>query len=119
MSTKLVTMIAVALSTATFGCSTTVRSLTATSWIAPPGGGAAPAAPAAPAAEGQAPAAAAPAAGGGGLVSQYYVTYWEGTCKPFFGCGRGDTRVKRCKVNGDNSVHCVEEAAATKALNPD
>lgn len=114
MSTKYVTLFAAALAVlGSSGCSTTVRSLTATAWIVPPGGAAAAAA--APA-EGQ---PAAPAVAAGGIKSQYYVTYWEGTCKAFFGCGRGDTHVKRCTVNADNSVKCVEEADATKALHTD
>jgi hypothetical protein len=94
------------------GCGTTYRTLSATSWLEPPGssGAAAPA--------GSAPAgSAAPNAAGGALKSQYYMTYWEGSCG-WFGCGRGDTHVKRCKVNVDNTVTCVEEANATKAFNP-
>ena len=118
MPTNRITKFAVlllALSSA--ACSTTIRSLTATAWIAPPDGGAA-AAPAAEApAEGAAPAAA-PAAPSGGMKSQYYVTYWEGSCG-FFGCGRGDTKVKRCRVNADNSMTCVDEADATRAMSPD
>ena len=61
--------------------------------------------------------AAAPAAGG--INSHFYVTYWEGHCKPFFGCGRGDTKVQRCTVMPDNNVKCAEETNATKALTPD
>jgi hypothetical protein len=90
------------------GCGTTYRTLSATSWLEPPGN-AAPAPAAAPT------GSAAPAAAG--LKSQYYMTYWEGSCG-WFGCGRGDTHVKRCKVNADNTVTCVEEANATKAFNP-
>jgi hypothetical protein len=124
-SIQTVLLAALALS-ASAGCSTTVRSLTATAWIAPPdanGAAAAPAAvapaPAAAPAEGQAPAAAAPAAGQGGLVvSNYYLTYWEGSCSGMMGCSRGDTKVKRCKVQPDNNVVCVDEANATKALQP-
>ena len=110
----------------TLGCSTTVRTMTGRQWITPPGGSSsAPAEKAAGqgAAEGAAtPAgAAAPAAttpAGTGIASHYYLTYWEGNCKPVLGCGRGDTHVKRCRVNPDNTVACVEEANATKALNP-
>jgi hypothetical protein len=91
-----------------FGCGTTYRTLSATSWLEPPGSTAA----AAPAGS----AAASPAAGG--LKSQYYMTYWEGSCG-WFGCGRGDTHVKRCKVNADNTVTCLEEANASKAFNPE
>ena len=104
------------------GCSTTLRSMTATSWVAPPSGpagkaasAAVQAAPALPV-EGQpAPAAAAPS---GGIVSHYYLTYWEGTCSGFTGCSRGDTKVKHCKVNADNSLTCNDEAVAAKALSP-
>lgn len=108
------------------GC-TTVRTMSARQWINPVGNASAapvakaagPAAEgAAPAAEGAAPAEAAPAAAAeGGISSHYYLTYWEGKCG-MLGCSRGDTHVKRCKVNGDNSVECVEEAEAAKALNP-
>lgn len=107
MSTKLFPILAAATLLGSTGCATTVRSLTATSWIAPSSAAAA----SAPGAEGAAPA-------GGGIQSQFYVTYWEGSCKMLFGCGRGDTHVKRCKVNADNSVTCVEEENATKAFNP-
>ena len=116
MQTNLVTFFAAAITAlSAAGCSTTVRNLSATAWIAPPGspGGSGPSgqAPGAPAASAPAP--------GGGVESLYYVTYWEGNCKAYLGCGRGDTHVKRCKVNPDNSVACVEEANATKAMNPD
>ena len=92
----------------TLGCSTTVRSMTGRQWIDPAGG-----ASSAPAVK------AAPAVPAGGIASHYYLTYWEGNCKPVLGCGRGDTHVKRCRVNPDNTVACVEEPNATKALNPD
>lgn len=115
----------------TFGCSTTIRSMTARGWVAPPGQGESepvaknspPPAEGAPAegapAEGAAPAPAAPQAQADGLKSQYYVTYWEGHCKPVLGCGAGESHVKRCRVAADNSVTCTDEAAANKALNPD
>jgi hypothetical protein len=115
--TKFLSMFALAAFTLT-GCGTTVRYLTATSWVAPPGSDDSAEAPAAPAAEGEAAPAAAPKAAGG-IKSKYYLTYWEGDCKAVLGCPRGDTHVKRCTVNGDNSVTCVEEANATKAFNPD
>jgi hypothetical protein len=100
----------IGLALASFGCSTTIRSMSARAWLETPG--AAAAAPAAGA------AAAAPAAGAAGaLTSQFYMTYWEGSCGGFtFGCSRGDTKVKRCKVNADNSVVCYDEAAANKAF---
>jgi hypothetical protein len=96
-----------ALIATTLGCSTTLRSMTATAFLGQPGGAAAPADPAAP----------APAAGG--IHNQYYMTYWEGSCSGMMGCGRGESHVKRCKANPDNTMTCVDEANATKALNPD
>jgi hypothetical protein len=86
------------------GCSTMLRQQTASEWLEPPNA-AAPAGSAAPSAA-------------GGIQSQYYMTYREGSCGWPFGCSRGDTHVKRCKVNADNTVTCVEEANATKAFNP-
>ena len=112
MPTKLFALPALALvASGSLGCATTVRSMTATAWIAPPEGaaGEAPAGPPAP----------PPPAAGQGLRSQYYLTYWEGHCKPILGCGQGETFVKRCTVQGDNSVSCVDEADATKALAAD
>ena len=94
------------------GCGTTMRHMTATSWLEPPGGGGAAAPAAAPS------DSAVPAPATGGVQSQYYITYWEGSCGWPLGCSRGDTHVRRCRVNADNTVTCVEEANATKALNP-
>ena len=92
--------------TVALGCGTVVRHPTARGFLeVPGGGGAAPAGSAAPS--------------GGGLKSQYYLTYWEGSCQGWLGCSRGDSHVKRCKVNPDNTVSCVEEPSATKALNPE
>lgn len=129
MSTKLFALPALALvASGSLGCATTVRSMSATAWIAPPEGAAAaaaapPPAAAAEGADGEAapagPPAATPAPAAQGLRSQYYMTYWEGSCKPILGCGRGDTFVKRCTVQADNSVVCVDEADATKALAAD
>jgi hypothetical protein len=93
------------------GCGTTMRHMTATSWLEPAGAATA-AAPTAPA------GSAAPAPAATGVQSQYYITYWEGSCGWPLGCSRGETHVRRCKVNADNSVTCVEEANASKALNP-
>ncbi len=113
MNTSNLTTFAVALfALGSFGCSTTVRSLSATAWIAPPAGGA-------PAAAAPAEGAAAPAAASGGIASHYYVTYWEGSCRAVLGCSRGETHVKHCKVAADNAVACAEDAAATKAFNPE
>jgi len=100
----------IALAAVVFGCGSTMRHMTATSWLEPPGT-AALASPGSSAAPALAPAA-------GGVQSQYYISYWEGACNWPLGCNRGDTHVRRCKVNADNTVICVEEANATKALNP-
>lgn len=116
---------AVAALTGSTGCSTTIRSMTATSWVAPPGAvagtQATPPVQAPSPADGQPPPpapAAAAATAPGGIVSHYYLTYWEGTCAGLTGCSRGDTKVKHCKVNPDNSLTCNDEAVATKALSP-
>lgn len=119
MNSKLFVSLALATLAGSTGCSTTLRSMTATSWIAPPGstaGKEASDAVQAPPAEGKpAPTAGAPP---GGIVSHYYLTYWEGTCSGFTGCSRGDTKVKHCKVSTDNSLTCNDEASAAKALRP-
>lgn len=112
MNSRLLACLALASLGGSTGCSTTIRSMTATSWVTPPTGAAV--VPVAPAAEGQ--VTAAPATGG--IVSHYYLTYWEGTCTGLTGCSRGETKVKHCKVNADNSLTCNDEAVATKALNP-
>jgi hypothetical protein len=92
------------------GCSTSLRSMTATALLAPPGG--AEAAPPGGSATPGAPSA-------GGMRRQYYLTYWEGSCGGIGGgCSRGESHVRRCKVNADNTMTCVDEADATKALNP-
>ena len=119
MNEKLLVLLALAALAGSTGCSTTLRSMTATSWVAPPGGpaGKEPStAVQAPPVEGQPAPAAATASGG--IVSHYYLTYWEGTCSGFTGCSRGDTKVKHCKVNADNSLTCNDEAVAAKALSP-
>jgi hypothetical protein len=75
------------------GCSAgQVRYLTATRWTASPGG-----------------------------QKTYYLTYYEGTCGSGFlgfgkGCKDGDSKVRRCTLQSDNSVTCVDEAEASKAL---
>lgn len=125
MNHKLLVSLALLALAASTGCSTTIRSMTATSWVAPPGAVAAkeatPAVQAPSPADGQPPPAApasAATAAPGGIVSHYYLTYWEGTCTGITGCSRGDTKVKHCKVAADNSLTCNDEAIATKALNP-
>lgn len=94
----------------TFGCSTTVRSMTATKWIAPPQ--AASAEPAPPVeTEDEEPVV--------GIASQYYLSYWEGSCSRFTGCSRGTSAVKRCRVATDNATTCTDEAHLNQILNPD
>lgn len=116
---------------ASMGCSTTVRTMTARTWMEPAGAPPSASNPATASGDGAlsgqvqnasavsgAPGATAGQIAATGMVSQYYLSYWEGHCKPILGCGRGDTHIKRCKVNADNTVACVEEPIATKALNP-
>ena len=98
---------------ASTGCSSTVRYMSATQWTS---GASAPASAAAPA-EG-AKEAAAPASGTTRIL---YLTYWEGTCNSGFGafgkgCSLGDSKIRRCNVKPDNSLACVDEAEATKAI---
>lgn len=49
---------------------------------------------------------------------QVYLSYWEGSCKPVFGCDRGKSIVSRCNINADNTLTCVEETAVNDILNP-
>ena len=67
---------------------------------------------------------------GGWLMSEdrkpvaLYQTYLEGTCSSgFLGWGKGcsDTNSKliRCTLNADNTLTCVEDAAANAFLNKD
>ena len=100
---------------ASTGCSSTVRYMTATRWTS---GGSAPA-PSPAAAPAEAPRdASAPAAGNARIL---YLTYWEGSCNSGVagfgkGCGLGDSKIRRCNVKPDNSLACVDEAEATKAI---
>ena len=118
MNSKLLVSLALVALTGSTGCSTTIRSMTATSWVAPPGASAGREAPAAVAAPADGQPAPAAAVAPGGIVSHYYLTYWEGTCSGLTGCTRGDTKVKHCKVNADNTLTCNDEAVANKALSP-
>ncbi len=53
------------------------------------------------------------------LGSDYVVTYWEGSCGGYGGgCDRGDTRVKKCRINDDNSLTCTQQEEAEALLNP-
>lgn len=53
------------------------------------------------------------------LGGDYLVTYWEGQCGGIGGgCSRGDTRVKVCEINDDNTVTCTHAENAETALNP-
>lgn len=102
---------ALALAGAT-GCSNTVRYMTTSAWLIPAQAGAPAAAPA----EG-----AAPAAGGGVNERVLYLTYWEGSCSSGVigigrGCDLGDSKIRRCNLKPDNSLVCVDEAEAIRAL---
>lgn len=51
-----------------------------------------------------------------------YQTYLQGNCSGgFAGFGRGcydtNSKLKRCTLNDDNSLTCVEDAEANKMLN--
>jgi len=53
-----------------------------------------------------------------------YQSYLEGSCGAgFLGIGRGcvdaNSKIKRCSLNPDNALVCVEDAEANKALNKD
>ena len=98
---------------ASTGCSSTVRYMTATRWTS---GGSAPSPAAAPAEAANNPSA--PAAGNARIL---YLTYWEGSCNSGVagfgkGCSLGDSKIRRCNVKPDNSLACVDEAEATKAI---
>ena len=105
-------IVACALALGTTGCSNTVRHMTATKWISSSGPAPAPAAaPVAP--------AAAPAASDDGRA--LYVTFWEGTCSSGVlgigkGCSLGNSKIRRCNVKTDNTLVCVDEAEANRAL---
>lgn len=46
-----------------------------------------------------------------------YVGYWEGTCKPFLGCDRGDGHVQWCTLDdGSNTLSCVNQSAVAPLL---
>lgn len=112
-----------ALALGSFGCSNTVRYMTATHWTTASGGGAAAPAPPPVATEGEGEAAqAAPAPAAAAAGSRIlYITYWEGSCSGGAlgigrGCSKGDSRVKRCVAQADNSLSCVDEKEIDKAL---
>lgn len=53
-----------------------------------------------------------------------YQTYLEGNCSAgVFGFGQGcsdeNSKLKRCTLNDDNTLACVEDTEATKMLNKD
>lgn len=113
-----------------FGCSSTVRHMTATHWTTTSGGAVAAAEPAAPAARASnepgapgATAAEGPSAEAAAAPRSrvFYLTYWEGSCSSGAagfgrGCSKGDSQVKRCSVRPDNSLACVDEKDMGKAL---
>lgn len=87
---------------ASSGCTNTVRYLTPMKWLNTPVG---------------APAAGQPVPDGRTL----YLTYWEGSCSSGIlgfgkGCSLGDSKIRRCNVQPDNSLNCVDEVEATQAF---
>jgi hypothetical protein len=53
-----------------------------------------------------------------------YQTYLEGTCSSGFaglgkGCSDTNSKLKRCTLNADNTLACVEDTEANKMLNKD
>ena len=98
-----------------FGCSNTVRHMTATHWLTPAGGqGPLPT----EAAKGTMPSPGSPPPTGKRVL---YLTYWEGSCSSGAlgfgrGCAKGDSRVKRCEVEPDNTLVCLDENDINKAL---
>lgn len=70
------------------GCSHVVRYRTATHFTTPPGG-----------------------------KITYYATYMEGNCGGYFGgCSNTNSKIRRCAVNDDNTLTCVDDAEGNKAL---
>lgn len=46
-----------------------------------------------------------------------YVGYWEGDCKPFLGCGIGDSKIQWCALDeGTNALNCSEQTNAGEVL---
>lgn len=89
------------------GCTNTVRYITPMHWAYAGNGGTA---------SQVAPAGATTPEG-----TLLYITYWEGSCSSGIlgigkGCSIGDSKIKRCNAQTDNSLVCVEEADATKAF---
>lgn len=106
-----------ALGLGSFGCSNTVRYMTATHWLSPQGSGQA----SAPTEAGKETTQAASPSPEAGKKRVLYVTYWEGSCSGGAlgigrGCSKGDSRVKRCDVQPDNSLVCAEEKEMDKTL---
>jgi hypothetical protein len=59
-----------------------------------------------------------------GKPAFYYQTYLEGSCSNGFagmgrGCSNTNSHLKRCTLNADNTLACVDDAAAEKMLNKD
>lgn len=53
-----------------------------------------------------------------------YQTYVEGNCSGGFagfgrGCSEVNSKLKRCTLNDDNTLACVDDAEAVKMLNKD
>ena len=116
MQNRILFLACAAIAVASTGCSNTVRYMTATHWLSPQGGQAS--APT-PAAKDTSPPPVSPPPTGQKRV--LYVTFWEGSCSSGAlgfgrGCAKGDSHVKRCDVQPDNSLVCVDENDMNKAL---
>ena len=99
------------------GCTNTVRYMTTLRWVSVPGGTTAPSAQTAPGAP-AAPTGPAVAVDGNRTL---YVTFWEGTCSSGIlgfgkGCSLGDSKIRRCNVQADNAMACVDEQEANQAF---
>ena len=54
----------------------------------------------------------------GGKIT-YYATYMEGNCSGFGGCTGVNSKLRRCTINPDNSMACVDDAELNRVLNKD
>jgi hypothetical protein len=112
------------------GCTVTTRYVTGGVWRTHDGAATPTAAPATDGAGGDAasgpPAVSVTTAAGG--ARSYYVTMWEGDCGGAYGlaaafggsrCSKGNGKIMRCDLQADNSLKCVEETEANKALSTD
>jgi len=53
--------------------------------------------------------------------TRMYFSYWEGSCggtlHPWGGCSAGESHIKYCSVEEDNSLKCTAQLEADKVLN--